>query len=163
MSLALDRQINMDTFTPGSGSGNFEPFAGTYLSEIIDSEVKPIKSGLGERTELAIKVLEGPHKGRSVWVNLNLRNQNETTMDRAYETLAEIAKAAGITGQLTHVDQVHNKPMMMEFYINGSFTNVRSYAPAGSSSVAPATTAAADYAAASGGAPKAPSRPWERS
>ncbi|HEX4918067.1 MAG TPA: DUF669 domain-containing protein, partial [Limnobacter sp.] len=40
--------------------------AGKYIAAIVDNEIKPTKSGTGERLNLTFEILEGEHKGRKV-------------------------------------------------------------------------------------------------
>jgi len=104
------RGFNANEVDPVS---DLEPLpAGKYLAMIIDSEVKPTKSGNGSYLQLTFQVLEGPYKGRFVWSRLNLDNPNETTVKIARAELSAICRAVGV---LTPKDSVelHNLPLVI--------------------------------------------------
>ena len=47
-------------------SADFEPIpAGKYLATIVESEMKPTKSGTGNYLQLTFEILEGPTRGDS--------------------------------------------------------------------------------------------------
>lgn len=83
---------------------------GTYLAMIIDSEMKPTKSGSGEYLMITLEILDGQYKGRKLFDRLNIRNSNAVAEEIAQRTLSAICKACGI-GRLTDSDQLHNTPM----------------------------------------------------
>lgn len=148
----LAQPVNCEDIPP---SGTFHPFEGTFLAHITESEMKPTKSGNGEYLALKVEVLDGEHKGRTVYDNLNLVNPSEKAMEIAYQTLSAIGHATGVMN-ITDSEQVHHKPMMVTFAVDGSYTRVKGYEPA--QGKAPAPPAAQAQAAA----PAAPLKPWER-
>ena len=83
--------------------------SGEYLAHIIDSDMKPTKSGTGQYLELTYEVTYGPYKGRKVWTRLNLDNPNAKAVEIAQRDLSAICHA---TGQLQVQDsqQLHYKP-----------------------------------------------------
>ena len=88
----------------------FEPIpAGRYPMQIIESENKIAKSGNGEYLQITLEVLDGEHKGRRVFVILNLVNTNQTAVEIAYRDLSAICRAVGVR-QVDDSEQLHNKP-----------------------------------------------------
>ena len=72
----------------------FEPVpAGKYLAAIVESEMKPTKSGNGHFLELTFEVGEGPYKGRKLWARLNLDNPNPQAVQIARGELSAICRA----------------------------------------------------------------------
>ena len=91
----------------------FEPIpAGKYLAAIIDSKMKPTKSGKGQDLELTFQVLEGEHKGRQLWARLNLDNANEQTVKIARGELSAICRAVGVLAPNDSTD-LHNLPLIV--------------------------------------------------
>ncbi|MCL2640329.1 MAG: DUF669 domain-containing protein [Phycisphaerales bacterium] len=106
----------------------FEPLpAGKYLAAITESEMKPTKSGGGSYLELTFQILEGPHKGRSVWARLNLQNPSPTAVQIARGELSAICRAVGVMTLRDSVE-LHNLPLVISVKQkkredNGEFTN----------------------------------------
>jgi len=91
----------------------FDPIpAGKYLAAIIDSEMKPTKSGNGEYLELTFQILEGEYKGRQLWARLNLNNPNPQTVKIARAELSAICRAVGVMAPNDSVD-LHNLPLVI--------------------------------------------------
>lgn len=86
--------------------------AGWYAARIIDSEVKPSSSG-DNMLKLTFELDEArhpTHKGRKVWVNLNLWNsgaKSAQTIQIAQRDLSAICKAVGVAG-VSNTDTLHN-------------------------------------------------------
>ena len=94
-------------------STSFDPIpAGKYTAAIVDSKVKPTKSGQGEYLELAFQILEGEYKGRQLWARLNLNNPNAQTVKIARGELSAICRAVGVLSPNDSVD-LHNLPMII--------------------------------------------------
>src|SRR3990167_10380166 len=91
----------------------FDPIpAGKYLAAIIQSQVKPTKSGNGEYLELTFQILEGELKGRQLWARLNLNNPNAQTVKIARGELSAICRAGGGMSPNDSVD-LHNLPVVI--------------------------------------------------
>ena len=67
--------------------------AGRYQAMIVESEMKPTKSGSGSYLQLTFQIVEGPYKGRFLWSRLNLNNANGTAVQIARSELSEIGRA----------------------------------------------------------------------
>ena len=128
---------------------SFEPLpAGKYLAAIIESEMKPTKSGSGSYLQMTFTVLEGEHKNRVLWARLNLNNPNATAVKIARSELSAICHAVGVMQPRDSVD-LHNLPLVITVKLKkredtGELTNeIKGYeakaAAAGQPQQAPAT------------------------
>ncbi len=91
----------------------FQPIpAGDYLAAIVESNTKPTKSGSGEMLVLKFQVCDGEHKGRHLFVNLNLKNSSQAAVKMAQAELSAICRAVKV---MTPNDSVefHNIPMFV--------------------------------------------------
>lgn len=91
----------------------FEPVpAGKYLAAITHSEMKANRSGQGHHLSLQFTILEGEHKGRNVFANLNLHHSNTTAVRIAKGELSAICRATGV---MTPKDscELHDLPLMI--------------------------------------------------
>ena len=94
-------------------STTFDPIpAGKYLAAIIESNMKPTKSGKGQYLELTFQILEGDFKGRKVWARLNLDNPNAQTVKIARGELSAICRAVGVMAPNDSTD-LHNLPVII--------------------------------------------------
>ena len=89
---------------------------GDYTAMIVKSEMKKtkkwVKPGDGEFLALQFKVLEGEHKDRLLFSNLNLINESTKAVQIAQSHLASICEATGVTS-VTDSDVLHNIPMLI--------------------------------------------------
>ena len=113
----------------------FDPIpAGKYLAAIIESKMKPTKSGKGQYLELTFQILEGELKGRQVWARLNLDNPSAQTVKIARGELSAICRAVGVMAPKDSTD-LHNLPMVVTVRCKkrqdtGEITNeLRGFAP----------------------------------
>ena len=120
--------LNFDSTTVESG--DFEPIpVGEYRAMITASEMKDTAAGRGDkRLELRFEIVDGKHKGRLLFENLNLirvgkTEKDATTTKIAQQRLKMICEAVG----KTHVKdsaELHNKPMLINVVIeagNGNY------------------------------------------
>ena len=107
---------------------NFEPVpAGEYEIAIIESAMKPTKSGSGQYLELVFQVIEGEHRGRQLWSRLNLENPSEMAVKIARAELSAICRAIDVLRPADSV-QLHNLPLVIKVGCtsradNGELTN----------------------------------------
>ena len=87
--------------------------AGKYEAIIVDSELKPTKSGTGHYLQLSFQIQEGDCKGRIIWTRLNLDNPNATAVKIARSELSAICHAVGVMEPKDSVD-LHNLPMVID-------------------------------------------------
>lgn len=79
-----------------------------YTSVIVESIIKDTAKG-GKYIQLKEVITEGPHQNVELIERLNIVNDNPQTVKIAYETLARIAKAVGMSTLPTDTNQLHNK------------------------------------------------------
>lgn len=90
---------NLSGFNPADHQpmGDRSPLPnGDYLVAITASEVKQTKRGDGRYLQLEMSVVDGQHKGRKLWVRLNLWNPNATAVEIANSELSAICHATGV-------------------------------------------------------------------
>jgi hypothetical protein len=91
----------------------FDPVpSGKYLAVIIESEMKPTKSGTGYFLQLTFEILEGEYKGRKLWGRLNLDNPNETAVKIARAELSAICRAVGVMQPRDSIE-LHDLPLVI--------------------------------------------------
>ena len=167
----LDEEFNPNDVPEDDRS--FDPIPpGDYLMQVIESEIKPTKSGSGEQLILTLEVIDGPMTNRRVWDRMNIRNQNPEAQRIAQRALADLCLAIGVAS-LTNTEQLHFKPFTGRLSIKKDKTgqydpqNSVRYKPRGgqppASKAAPqkAAPAAAPAPAAAASSP-ASNRPWKK-
>ena len=140
----LGEDFNPDAVEPRD---SLEPVpAGTYMAEIVESDVVDTKGGTGRMVKLTWKITEGACEGRRIWDQINFRNANETAQKIGQQALAELCSAAGLRGPLDDTESLHGIPMRVRVKIetdkNGQYPPknvVQRYAPYADGE-APATT-----------------------
>lgn len=136
---------------------SFSPIpAGVYVAQVVDSDLKPLKSGNGEGLSLTMEVLDGECRGRKVFANLNIRHTNPEAQRIGQSQLSALCHAAGVI-RLQDTTQLHNKPLRMRVKIRkqegyDDRNEVSGFEPFAGS--VPAVTPAA--------APAAATPPWKR-
>jgi len=84
---------------------------GDYLVAITRSEMKLTNSGSGKYLKLTFTVLDGPHKGRLFWDNLNIVNTNSKTEEIARGQLSAICRAVDVPTPSDSAE-LHDRPFM---------------------------------------------------
>lgn len=87
--------------------------SGLYPVMITGSVEKPTKNGQGAYLEFEMTIMQGHEfAGRKVFDRLNIKNQNQTTVDIAYGTLSSICH---VTNRLNMTDtqQLHGIPFQV--------------------------------------------------
>ena len=87
--------------------------AGKYVVQIVESEMRVTSNGMGQFLWLMLDVLEGPYTGRKVFDQLNLVNQNPTTVEIAQRALSAICHATGKL-QVSDSEELHLIPMTIQ-------------------------------------------------
>ena len=67
--------------------------AGKYSAQIVESEMRVTRNGMGQFLWMMLDILDGPYKGRKIFDQLNLVNPNPTTVEIAQRTLSAICHA----------------------------------------------------------------------
>ncbi|MEO5376056.1 MAG: DUF669 domain-containing protein [Alphaproteobacteria bacterium] len=86
---------------------------GRYLVQIVASEMRVTKNGMGQYLWLELDVLEGEHAGRKLFDRLNLVNNNIQTVEIAQSTLSAICHAIGRM-QVQDSEELHLIPMIAD-------------------------------------------------
>jgi Protein of unknown function (DUF669) len=86
---------------------------GRYPVQIVASEMRPTKDGVGQYLWIQLDLLEGEYKGRKLFDRLNLVNPNPTAVEIAQRTLSAICHATGKM-QVQDSDELHLIPMMVD-------------------------------------------------
>jgi hypothetical protein len=108
--MATLKGFNANDVDPAS---DFEAIpAGKYLAVIIESEVKPNKSGTGSYLQLTFQVIDGEYKNRFLWARLNLDNPNATAVKIARAELSAICRAVGVMAPGDSVE-LHDLPLVI--------------------------------------------------
>jgi hypothetical protein len=137
-------QFNFDAsqVAPQQSSGPLP--AGVYLAHIVESDVQPLKSGNGEGLKLTFEIIDGQHKGRKVYENLNIRHTNEDTQRIAQSQLSALCHAVNVI-KLMDTAALHFKPVRINVTVReavGQYkasNNIKGYEAAGGGISAPAT------------------------
>ena len=137
-------QFNFDAsqVVPQASTGPLP--AGVYLAHIVESDVQPLKSGNGEGLKLTFEVIDGQHKGRKVYENLNIRHTSEDTQRIAQSQLSALCHAVNVI-KLMDTAALHFKPVRINVTVReavGQYkasNNIKGYEAAGGGISAPAT------------------------
>jgi Protein of unknown function (DUF669) len=93
-----------------SGSPDFEPLPkGQYVASITDAKVGPLKSGKGQAVSLTWEV-EG---GRLIWDRVIVAHESLAAMKFGRQKFKDICASCGVTGQVTDLSVLHNKPCLI--------------------------------------------------
>ena len=141
--------------------------AGKYRAQIVESEMRVTKNGMGQFLWLMIDILEGEQKGRKIFDQLNLVNPNPTTVEIAQRTLSAICHATGRM-HVSDSEELHLIPMTIQVKIrppkNGyGESNAIAYLPA-EKSATPTTRPVKPVSDPAGSSvpPKMASAPWNK-
>jgi hypothetical protein len=89
---------------------------GKYLAQIVKSEMRVTKDGMGQYLWLELDVLDGPQKGRKLFDRLNLVNANPQTVEIAQRTLSAICHATGRM-QVQDSEELHLIPLLVDVQV----------------------------------------------
>jgi hypothetical protein len=141
--------------------------AGKYVAQIVESEMRVTSNGMGQFLWLMLDILEGPYTGRKVFDQLNLVNQNPTTVEIAQRALSAICHATGKL-QVADSEELHLIPMTIQVTVKppkngyGERNAIRYLVPAERASPAPAKSQPASAAAPVAPAPRIAAAPWNK-
>ncbi len=139
---------------------------GKYPAQIVSSDMRVTKDGMGQYLLVELDVLDGPYQGRKLFDRLNLVNANPQTVEIAQRTLSAICHATARM-QVQDSEELHLIPLLVDVQVqppkNGyGESNKLRYLPrdGGRPPATPATTAPPPPAAT----PPASfaSAPWKR-
>jgi hypothetical protein len=140
--------------------------AGKYRAQIVESEMRVTKNGMGQFLWLMLDILEGEHKGRKIFDQLNLVNPNPTTVEIAQRTLSAICHATGKM-HVSDSEELHLIPMTIQVKVrppkNGyGESNAVAYLPPDRAAAARAAKPASAALATPAAPPKMASAPWNK-
>ncbi len=85
--------------------------AGVYLAQVVESDVRPLKSGKGRALALTFQVLNGAYANRKVFANLNVEHRESAEAERiAQAQLSALCHAAGVIN-VQDTTQLHMRPV----------------------------------------------------
>jgi hypothetical protein len=140
--------------------------AGKYRAQIVESEMRVTKNGMGQFLWLMLDIIEGDYKGRKIFDQLNLVNPNPTTVEIAQRTLSAICHATGKM-HVSDSEELHLIPMTIQVKIrppkNGyGESNAIAYLPSERGTAARSAKPAPTAPAAPAAPPKMASAPWNK-
>jgi len=107
--------FNFDTNTVEKRENSYALLAaGWYTAQVIESELVPLKSGLGQALKLTFEVLSDGARGRKVWMRLNVRHSGSPKAELiAQQQLRELCESLGIV-RMQDTAELHNKPVQIK-------------------------------------------------
>lgn len=172
-------QLNFDTNNAPKRESNYELLpAGWYTAQVTESEIVPLKSGLGQALKLTFEVLQDGYRNRKVWARLNIQHRGSPEAERiANEQLRELCESVGVV-RMSDTVELHNKAVQIKVKVrkddSGQYEDQnevtgykavqggaapRAMAPGAAPSAAPANAPVA-AAAPAAAAPAAATPPW---
>ena len=141
--------------------------AGKYICQVVNSEMRPTKSGDGRYLWLEMAVLEGEFANRRLFDRLNLVNSNQQAVEIARKQLSALTGACGKT-YIKDSEELHLIPIMVTVRVRpakdayDASNEIRGYEPLNGAAparrAAPAAVASAAVASQPAAARTAP--PW---
>ena len=86
---------------------------GQYLVQVVASEMRVTRDGLGQYLYLELDILEGPYAGHKLFDRLNLVNPNPDAVQIAQRSLSALCRAAGRM-QVSNSEQLHLIPIRVD-------------------------------------------------
>lgn len=83
------------------------------MVQIVASEMRITKDGLGKLLEIEMEVLEGEYQGRKLFDRLNLVNANPTPVELAQRTLSSICRPTSKL-QVQESEELHFIPFIAD-------------------------------------------------
>lgn len=108
----MDFAFDPTGINPNFGGGPGLP-VGKHPVTVTKSEGKPTKDNTGGYLELTLTAFDGPAKGGSIALRLNVHNTSEAAVRIAKEQLAAICAVAGV-GPFQNTQALHDKPFIIE-------------------------------------------------
>lgn len=145
---------------------SFAPIpAGSYIAQVVESEIKPTKNGTGQMMNLTFEVLDGQYKNRKVFGRINVVNQSAEAERIGQSQLSALCHATGVM-QLQDTVQLHNKPIKIKVKVrvdeSGKYDDSNEVTGYEAISGAVQIPAASQQAQAAPAAPSASAAPWAR-
>lgn len=87
--------------------------AGWYPVSVDQTEMKPTADTLGTYLNARFKVLDGPHKGVSVYHRFNTKNNSEKAVEIGYKQLSALMHAIKVL-TIDTTERLHNIPLFVK-------------------------------------------------
>jgi hypothetical protein len=108
---------SLNGFNAEEFKDEFTPIpAGRYTAMIVKSETKRTKNDRGSYLKLEVDIVDGQYKGRKIFENLNLENENEMAVHIAKAMLANICRATLVLHPKDS-SELHLKPMSVRVVV----------------------------------------------
>ena len=148
-------------------TGDFEPLpAGLYTVSIASAELTQTKDGSGQYIKLKLNVIAPTHQGRTIFSNLNIRNQSAKAEEIGRQQLGSILRAINLAA-IEDTDQLIGGVMDVKVTIKAATDQYPAgnevkgyYAPAGATKPATALPKPQAQAAVPAQAATPATRPW---
>ena len=96
---------------------SFEPIpAGWYNAIITESDWCATKDGKGRYIKFKFQIIDGEFANRTLFLNLNMENQNQQTVDIARQQLSGICHAVNVL-QPQDTVELHNLPLAIKLNV----------------------------------------------
>jgi hypothetical protein len=82
-----------------------------YLAQIIENQVRDASNGNGDYLLAVFEILEGEYRGRRIYQNVTLHNQNQQAVEIGQRLLTDIYTAIGHTGPTRDIRVMLFKPV----------------------------------------------------
>ena len=114
-------QFSFDTNTVEKRENNYELLpAGWYTAQVTESELVPLKSGLGQALKLTFEVLSEGYRNRKVWARLNVQHRGSPQAEQiAQQQLRELCESVGVV-RMQDTVELHNKPVQIKVKVRKS-------------------------------------------
>jgi hypothetical protein len=115
LTTVLDQAFDTES---ESGSPDFEPLPkGQYVASITDAKVGPLKSGKGQAVQLTWEVEGDKYAGRLIFDRVIVTHESEKAQKFGRQKFKDIATACDVTGQVTDLSVLLNKPCLVSVKI----------------------------------------------
>lgn len=105
------RTFNSNDVDPGT---TFEIIPeGWYAAELVKSDYKETKAGDGHYIALQFRILDGEHKGRMIFTNLNIDNKNPAAVEIAERNFSQLCHAVNVP-VVQDTEQLHDIPLQVK-------------------------------------------------
>jgi Protein of unknown function (DUF669) len=84
-----------------------------YTAEISQATAGPTKNGKGYAVNLTWRITEGAFEGRTVFQTCLLQHDTPDAMKYGRQRFKDLLSAMGITGDVTDLDVLYNKPVKL--------------------------------------------------
>lgn len=129
-------RIDLDLDTVNEvGEFNTPVPPGNYVSQAIDSDVKPVSSGRGVRAAYSFEILEGEYKGRKFFDGFNFVHEDKKTQEIGAGRLKKLCSACHFSGKLQDTSAIHKVPFIAKLRVKeaegnyGAKNEVADYLP----------------------------------